>query len=288
MASMRDIKRRIKSVNSTRQITKAMNLVASSKLSRAKGRFMCTQPFFRYTRKAIAKIVMGSGGISHPYLKEREVKNTCVIVITGDRGLCGGYNTNVCKTAIAVSNERENITFVTIGNKGRDYLRHRHKDISASYRGISEKPQYSDARIIGERVLKKYDSGEFDEVYLAYTEFISTISNEPKLIKLLPMDADEFKDEHIQKTDNTLTIYEPSEEEVLDYIVPKYVNTILYGAMVESAACELSSRMTAMDSATENASEMIADLNLLYNRVRQGAITQEITEIVGGSNALQG
>ncbi|MBQ6553634.1 MAG: F0F1 ATP synthase subunit gamma, partial [Firmicutes bacterium] len=143
-------------------------------------------------------------------------------------------------------------------------------------------------RIIGERVLQKYDSGEFDEVYLAYTEFISTISNEPKLIKLLPMDADEFKDENIQKTDNTLTIYEPSEEEVLDYIVPKYVNTILYGAMVESAACELSSRMTAMDSATENASEMIADLNLLYNRVRQGAITQEITEIVGGSNALSG
>ena len=160
--------------------------------------------------------------------------------------------------------------------------------LAASYRGISEKPQYSDARIIGERVLQKYDSGEFDEVYLAYTEFISTISNEPKLIKLLPMDADEFKDENIQKTDNTLTIYEPSEEEVLDYIVPKYVNTILYGAMVESAACELSSRMTAMDSATENASEMIADLNLLYNRVRQGAITQEITEIVGGSNALSG
>jgi F-type H+-transporting ATPase subunit gamma len=287
MASMRDIKRRIKSVNSTRQITKAMNLVASSKLSRAKGRFISTQPFFRQTRKAIAQIVTGSSGISHPYLKEREVKNTCVMVITGDRGLCGGYNTNVCKTAISVADERENITFVTIGNKGREYLKHRHKDISASYRGISEKPQYCDARIIGEEVLKKYDAGEIDEVYLAYTEFISTISNEPKLIKLLPMDASEFSDEHLEKS-STLTIYEPSEEEVLDYIVPKYVNTILYGAMVESAACELSSRMTAMDSATENASEMIDDLNLLYNRVRQGAITQEITEIVGGSNALSG
>ena len=133
-----------------------------------------------------------------------------------------------------------------------------------------------------------YDEGEVDEIYLAYTEFVSTISNEPKVIKLMPLNADEFTDIKTDDKDLTLTIYEPGEEEVLDYIIPKYVNTILYGAMVESAACELSSRMTAMDSATENASEMIDDLNLLYNRVRQGAITQEITEIVGGSNALQG
>lgn len=288
MASMRDIKRRIKSVNSTRQITKAMNLVASSKLSRAKGRFLSTQPFFKQTRHAIAEIVTGSSGVTHRYLRERPVKKTCVMVITGDRGLCGGYNTNVCKTALSAASEREDLTFITIGSKGRDYLKHRHMHISAGYRGISEKPQYSDARHIGEKVLELYDKGEVDEVYLAYTEFISTISNEPKMIKLLPMDAEDFKDEKVEKHGSTLTIYEPNEEEVLNYIVPKYVNTILYGAMVESAACELSSRMTAMDSATENASEMIDDLNLLYNRVRQGAITQEITEIVGGSNALSG
>ena len=177
---------------------------------------------------------------------------------------------------------------MTIGGKGRDYLRHRNKDIAKSYRGISEKPNYDDARLIGEKVLKMYDEGEVDEIYLAYTEFVSTISNEPKVIKLMPLNADEFTDIKTEDKDLTLTIYEPGEEEVLDYIIPKYVNTILYGAMVESAACELSSRMTAMDSATENAAEMIDDLNLLYNRVRQGAITQEITEIVGGSNALQG
>lgn len=286
MASMRDIKRRIKSVSSTQQITKAMNLVASSKLTRAKNRFKDTQPFFDNTRRAIAEIMVGGSGATHPYLQEREIKNTAVIVITGDRGLCGGYNSNVCKTALGAAEGKENVTFVTIGSKGKDYLKHRHQSVAAAYRGISEKPQYDDARIIGERVLAMYDKGEIDEVYLAYTEFISTISNEPRLIKLLPMDGSEFADESIEPS-NTLTIYEPSEEEVLDYIVPKYVNTVLYGAMVESAACELSSRMTAMDSATENASEMIDDLNLLYNRVRQGAITQEITEIVGGSNALE-
>ena len=283
---MRDIKRRIKSVNSTQQITKAMNLVASSKLSRAKARFKDTKPFFRHTRRAIAQIMQGSSGASHRYLQKRDVKNTCVMVITGDRGLCGGYNVNVCKAALNTVQDG-NATFVTIGSKGRDYLKHRNMSIAAGFRGISEKPQYDDARHIGEKVLKMYDAGEVDEIYLAYTEFVSTISNEPKVIKLLPLDASEFEHIKTEEKDLTLTIYEPSEEEVLDYIIPKYLNTVLYGAMVESAACELSSRMTAMDSATENASEMIDSLNLLYNRVRQSAITQEITEIVGGSNALE-
>ena len=285
MASMRDIKRRIKSVSSTQQITKAMNLVASSKLSKAKGRFMETQPFFKHTRRAIGNIVKGNGVTTHRYLAERSVKKTCVMVITGDRGLCGGYNVNVCKAALREAGSKDT-AYITIGGKGRDYLKHRNKELAFCFRGISEKPQYDDARHIGEKVLKMYDSGEIDEVYLAYTEFISTISNEPKVIKLLPLNADEFESNGKEK-DLTLTIYEPGEEEVLDYIIPKYLNTVLYGAMVESAACELSSRMTAMDSATENASEMIDDLNLLYNRVRQGAITQEITEIVGGSNALE-
>ena len=284
MASMRDIKRRIKSVSSTQQITKAMNLVASSKLSKAKGRFMDTQPFFRHTRRAIGNIIKNNNGTTHRYLKEREVKKSCTLVITGDRGLCGGYNVNVCKAALNAADGKET-AYITIGSKGRDYLKHRNMDIADCFRGISEKPQYGDAKYIGEKVLEMFDSGEIDEVYLAYTEFISTISNEPKVIKLLPLDAAAFELDDKEK-DLTLTIYEPGEEEVLDYIIPKYLNTILYGAMVEAAACELSSRMTAMDSATENANEMIGDLNLLYNRVRQGAITQEITEIVGGSNAL--
>jgi len=280
MASMRDIKRRIKSVNSTQQITKAMNLVASSKLTKAKNRLMDTRPFFGETRKVIAGIVGGSKGVSHPFLQKREVRKKAVILITGDRGLCGGYNTNVSKAAMACIDNVNNVSAVTVGSKGREFLKRRGVNIIKAYTGISENPDYSDALSIGRLALDLFTKEEADEVYLAYTEFISTLSSEPKLIKILPVDPGEFDEE---VSGQALTIYEPSEEAVLDYVIPKYVNTVIFGAMVESAVCELGARMTAMDSATENASEMIDSLNLLYNRARQSAITQEITEIVGGS-----
>jgi len=282
MASMRDIKRRIKSVNSTQQITKAMNLVASSKLTRAKNRLMDTRPFFQETRKVIAGIVNGSKGISHPFLEKRDVKRKAVILITGDRGLCGGYNVNVSKAAMSCIDNTDNVSAITVGSKGREYFKRRGVNILESYTGISENPDYSDALKIGRLALDLFTEGEADEVYLAYTEFISTLSSEPKLIKLLPVDVNEFNDDNAD-SEQALTIYEPDEEAVLEYVIPKYVNTVIFGAMVESAVCELGARMTAMDSATENASEMIDSLNLLYNRARQGAITQEITEIVGGS-----
>ena len=282
MASMRDIKRRIKSVNSTQQITKAMNLVASSKLTRAKGRLMDTRPFFQETRKVIANVVNGSKGISHPYLEKRDVKKKAVILITGDRGLCGGYNANVSKAAFSLIDDKENTLAITVGSKGREFFKRRGVNILSSYTGISENPDYLDALKIGQQVLDLFTKEEADEVYLAYTEFISTLSSEPKLIKVLPVDVNEF-DTDDSYDNQVLTIYEPDEEAVLEYVIPKYINTVIFGAMVESAVCELGARMTAMDSATENASEMIDDLNLLYNRARQGAITQEITEIVGGS-----
>lgn len=282
MASMRDIKRRIKSVNSTQQITKAMNLVASSKLTRAKGRLMDTRPFFQETRKVIANVVNGSKGISHPYLEKRDVKKKAVILITGDRGLCGGYNANVSKAAFSLIDDKENTLAITVGSKGREFFKRRGVNILSSYTGISENPDYLDALKIGQQVLDLFTKEEADEVYLAYTEFISTLSSEPKLIKVLPVDVNEF-DTDDSYDNQALTIYEPDEEAVLEYVIPKYINTVIFGAMVESAVCELGARMTAMDSATENASEMIDDLNLLYNRARQGAITQEITEIVGGS-----
>lgn len=283
MASMRDIKRRIKSVNSTQQITKAMNLVASSKLTRARNRLNDTRPFFNETRKAIADIVSGSKGISHPFLQEREVKSTAVIVLTGDRGLCGGYNVNVSKAALERAEASADAKLITIGTKAREYFKAKGKNIIETYTGISEKPEYEDALKIAGKALKLFTSGEVDEVYLAYTEFISTLSSEPKLIKILPVDVNEFKNDETEPQSHALTMYEPNEEAVLDYVIPKYVNTVIFGALVESAVCELGARMTAMDSATENATEMIDSLSLLYNRARQGAITQEITEIVGGS-----
>ncbi len=285
MASMRDIKRRIKSVNSTQQITKAMNLVASSKLTKAKNRFTDTKPFFQATRNVIADVVKGSKGISNEFMEEREVKNSLIVVITGDRGLCGGYNANVCKEAYALS-KGKNASFITVGSKAREFFSHKKCNIVTSYRDMSEKPDYSDAYILGSKVIDMYTKGEADEIYLVYTRFISTLTNEPEHIKLLPLDPKDFEGSNAPHS-STLTIYEPDEESVLEYVIPKYVNTVIFGAMIESAVCELSSRMTAMDSATENASEMIAHLNLVYNRVRQGAITQEITEIVSGSNALE-
>lgn len=281
MASMRDIKRRIRSVNSTQQITKAMNLVASSKLTKAKNRLMDTRPFFKETRKVIAGVVGGSKGISHPFLEKRDVKRKAVILITGDRGLCGGYNMNVSKAAMSCIDDIDKVSAITVGSKGREFFKRRGVNIIKSYTGVSENPTYSDALKIGQLALDLFTKEEADEVYLAYTEFISTISSEPKLIKVLPVDVNEFKND--ADSNQALTIYEPSEEAVLEYVIPKYVNTVIFGAMVESAVCELGARMTAMDSATENASDMIDSLNLLYNRARQGAITQEITEIVGGS-----
>lgn len=281
MASMRDIKRRIKSVNSTQQITKAMNLVASSKLNRARSRLNDTQPFFNETRKVIANIVNGSKGIDHPFLEQRATGKKAVIVITGDRGLCGGYNVNVSKMAMTVVDTKDNTSVITVGSKGRDYFKRRGANVVESFIGISEKPAYTDALKIGRLALDLFINQQADEVYIAYTEFISTITSEPKLIKILPVDANDFKTDTSKSS--ALTIYEPDEEAVLDYIIPKYVNTVIFGAMVESAVCELGARMTAMDSATENATEMVDKLNLLYNRARQGAITQEITEIVSGS-----
>ncbi len=283
MASMRDIKRRIKSVNSTQQITKAMYLVASSKLTRARNRLNDTRPFFNETRKAIADILSGSKGIKHPLLERREVKSSAVIVLAGDRGLCGGYNVNVSKAALERANASKDAKIISVGSKAREYFKARNKSIVDSYTGVSEKPSYETASKIAGKALELFLSGEADEVYLAYTEFISTLTSEPKVIKILPVDVDEFKSDNAAAKSHALTIYEPNEEAVLNYVIPKYVNTVIFGALVESSVCELGARMTAMDSATENASEMIDYLNLMYNRARQGAITQEITEIVSGS-----
>ncbi|MCD7777528.1 MAG: ATP synthase F1 subunit gamma [Clostridiales bacterium] len=283
MASMRDIKRRIKSVNSTRQITKAMNLVASSKLNKAKARLEGTKPFAEETRKVIAEIGAAAGGLNNPLFAE-EVKGNkaLVIVLTGDKGLCGGYNSNVCKEAQALC-EGKDAKLITVGTKGRDYFKRRSVPIDKSVVGISEHFEFGDAVALGERALKMYKEKEVDAVYLVSTKYISSISSAPKSIRLLPVNPNEFEGE--AKADS-LVLYEPSEEAVLEYIVPKYVNTVIYGGLVEASVCELGARMTAMDAATDNAEEMLDSLNLLYNRVRQGAITNEITEIVNGSNAL--
>ena len=279
---MREIKRRIKSVGGTRQITKAMNLVASSKLNRSKELYTQVMPFYEMTRKVIAGMIGSLDTTGIRYLTESDNDHITVIVLAGDRGLCGGYNIGVCQAALETAGDMD-CDFITVGSKAFDYLNSRGKSISYSLKGISEKPTYEDARRIGERVVRDYVSGKTGAVYLAYTRYNSTISYESTCIRLFPFDINEVADIR-KEEERSITLYEPSAEAVFSYVLPKYINTVIYGAMAEASLCEQSARMTAMDSATENADDMLDSLNISYNRARQGAITQEITEIVAGSD----
>lgn len=282
--SMQDIKRRIKSVGSTKQITNAMELVSSSKLKKARKRLTKTEPYFLTVSRSIKDILATSRGISHPMLEKREVKNRCYIIVTSDRGLCGGYNVNIIKKVEADLDSKENTKMITIGQKGRSHFNRRNYDVKGSFVNISEDPTFMDATQIGNMALKLYEKGEVDEVNIAYTQFKSTINHEPTILKLLPAESIAKEDTEGKRI---LTEYEPSPEVVLDYLIPKYIRSTIYGAMIESSASEQGARRMAMESATDNAQEMIDDLNLKYNRARQAAITQEIAEIVGGAEALK-
>ncbi|MBF8983766.1 ATP synthase F1 subunit gamma [Lutibacter sp. B2] len=283
---MLDIKRRIKSVNNTKQITKAMELVSSSKLKRARERAETIKPYFYTVKETVQDIFSNDTNIDHRYVTPRAVKKSVYIVITSDRGLCGGYNINPIKLGIAHMQDKKNVSVITIGNKARDYFRNRKYEMDGEFTGISEKPTYQDAKKISSLALKLYEKKMADEVYIIYTQFVSTLTQNPQMIKLLP-----FTSEGNGKVDEShkpfeYISYEPSPEALLDYIIPKYIESTIYGAMAESAASEQAARRVAMESATDNAEEMIDNLTLNYNRARQAAITQEIAEIVGGAEAL--
>lgn len=282
--TMRDIKRRIRSVGSTKQITKAMELVSSAKLRKARLKLESTRPYSETIVRSIREILSSTTGIRHPFLVKREVKNTAYIVLTGDRGLAGGFNSNIIKLAESQMKDKEHTTIIAVGIKGRDYFRRRDYKIAGEYLHIAEEPQYLDAQSIGKQVIELYKNGDVDEVNIVFSRFKSTISQEPRVIKLLPaegMDGDK------EKKASTLIEYEPSPEGVLDYLIPKYIQSAIYGALIESSAGIQGATRTAMESATDNAEEMMDKLGLLYNRARQGSITQEITEIVGGVEALK-
>lgn len=286
MASMRDIKRRKGSIQSTQQITKAMKLVSTVKLQKAKNRAEQTNPYFNYMYQTVTSMLAKSGNINHPYLNKGDSTKKAVVVITSNRGLAGGYNSNVVKL-VTGSEElvKEDLEIYAIGNKGKEALERKGYTIKADASEIIESPSYEDAAVLCKEVLDAYVSGEIGEIYLAYTHFKNTVSHEPTLIKLLPV---EFDEEEIEKAadSNVLMNYEPNEEEALDMIIPKYVTSLFYGALVEAVASENGARMQAMDSATSNADELISDLTLKYNRARQGSITQELTEIIAGASAI--
>ncbi|MDR3239517.1 MAG: ATP synthase F1 subunit gamma [Clostridiales bacterium] len=292
MASMRSIKRRIRSVGSTQQITRAMNLVAASKFQRAKAKLDSARPFYEETNCVIQSLVAASQDLSSPFIQTRPVENTAFVVISGDRGLCGGYNVNAAKAAGELVAAKGHEQIVTVGIKARDYFKRRKRRVIRTYQGVSETPFYEDAREIGLFVMDLYNARDVDEVYLVYTSFQSMLRHTVRTVKILPLDkealvGDALSDGEALDGDIPRKLdFEPDAETLFEQIIPKYICTFIYGALVEASVCEQGARMTSMDNATKNSMELIDKFTLQYNRARQGAITQEITEIVGGANAL--
>ena len=285
MASMKDIKRRRDSIQSTGQITKAMKLVSTVKLQKAKGKAESTKPYSDLMYETICNMLARSGNINHKYLQAGESSKKAIITITANRGLAGGYNTNITKLITESGIPKEDIDIIAIGTKGIDYLARRGYNITEDDSEVINAPLYTDARNICDRLLERFAAGEIGEIYLAYTSFKNTVVHEPKLIKLLPVSID-TEGVNSESKDTTPMNYEPAEDEALNLIIPKYVCSLIYGALIEAVASENGARMQAMDNATSNADEMISDLSLKYNRARQASITQELTEIIAGANAI--
>ena len=279
--STKDIKNRIRSMESTKQITKAMEMVAASKLRQAQNRVLASRPYFEILYQSILDITESNRDFSSPYLRKREGGRVLMIVIAGDRGLAGGYNSNVIKLCLQEMQGKD-AEVLPMGKKTLDYFRSHGISVRTdAYAEVAEL-NISDCFCVAKDVCKAYLAGEYDEVRLVYTNFVSVLSQVPASMKVLPLEEVSAVEKKGARMD---TVYEPNVEEAFAAIVPEYLGGILYGAVCESRCSEQAARRTAMDSATQNAEEMIADLNLKYNRARQAAITQEITEIVAGAEA---
>ena len=278
--STKDIKNRIRSMESTKQITKAMEMVAASKLRQAQNRVLASRPYFEILYQTITDITRSNRDFSSPFLRKREGNRTLLIVIAGDRGLAGGYNSNVLKLCLQEM-EGKDATVLPIGKKAVDFFKSKKIPMLTENYAEAAAVGIGDCFSISKQLSKAYLAGEFDEIHVAYTNFVSVLSQVPATMKLLPLSKPEA--EETAEVRQCVTVYEGEPEEVFASIVPEYLGGILYGALCESRAAEQAARRSAMDSATQNADEMIADLSLKFNRARQAAITQEITEIVAGS-----
>ncbi|MBR3949341.1 MAG: ATP synthase F1 subunit gamma [Oscillospiraceae bacterium] len=279
--STKEIKNRIRSMESTKQITKAMEMVAASKLRRAQAQISSSRPYFEILYSTIQDITRANKDFSSPYLREREVRKVMYIVIAGDRGLAGGYNSNILKMVYADIQGKDAVV-LPIGKKAVDFFKSKGIPCLTDLYAEAADVSIGDCFSISKRLCNAFLAEEFDQVYVAYTQFVSVLSQVPTSMSLLPLKKPEPKpSEDVKRSCDT--IYEGDPEEVFASIVPEYLGGILYGALCESRAAEQAARRSAMDSATQNADEMIADLSLKFNRARQAAITQEITEIVAGS-----
>ena len=286
MASLRDLRRRIKSTDNMQKITKAMKAVAAAKMRRAQDTVMAARPYSKRMRAVLGRVAGATtGAANHPLLVVRDAKKVAYVIVTSDRGLCGGFNGNVIRmTEHELRNSSAEISLITIGRKSYDYFRKRGYKIEKEYVGLGDDIKYSTAREISSILINKYSEEEYDAVYIIFSQFVNVLVQRPTMIKVLPAEPPE-EDENAIKVNY---IFEPpTAKAVLAELLPKYIENAIYQSMLESKAGEQSARMTAMDNATKNASDMISSLTLSMNRARQAAITSEISEIVGGAAALE-
>lgn len=292
MASLKEVRNRITSVNSTMQITKAMKMVAAAKLRRAQDRIIQMRPYAKKLNELIAQVSQGTEvGASSPYTQVREVKNVLIVMVTSDRGLCGAFNTNVIKAAVAFINEnyplqleKGNISVLSLGKKGSEAFARRGIKVDNEFTDIFQRLSFDTAKEAAEKVMAAFAEGTYDEVVLVYNEFKNVATQIIRTEKILPLVSEETE----EKTSNTDYIFEPSEEEIILELIPKAIKLSVFKAVLDSNASEHGARMTAMDKATENGGELLKALKIEYNRSRQAAITKEILEIVGGAEALKG
>ena len=282
---MRDITRQIKSVQNTKQITKAMEMVAAAKLRRSQEAATAARPYAEKIQEVVNSIASGTKGIKNPILVSREIKKTGYLVITSDRGLAGGYNANLLRKLVMTIRENhkssDEYELMVIGRRGRDYFKKRNMPVLDETTGLSDSPKFADIKEIASRAVTNYTLGVYDELYIVYNKFHNAISQEPVLNRLLPLVVEDKQSTSVGANYE----YEPSPEEVLDVLLPKYAETLIFSALLEGKASEFGARMTAMGNATKNANEMVSRLTLVYNRARQASITQEISEIVAGASA---
>ena len=282
--SMQDVKRRIKSVTSMEHITNAMKLVSAAKLRRAKATFEQTNKQLHFITDTIGEIFTSTTNIPEEYLEgNREIKNTCYIILTSSKGLCGGFNSNVIRKAEEAMRVRKSVPkIVAVGSKGRDYFAKEGIEIIGDYEDPPETISFLATQQLSRPIIKMYEDGEIDEVVLVYTAYLSTLDQQATAIRMLPFQPE--KNANVMMHDKDIE-YGPSMEAVFNYLVPKYVETMVYNAIVESATCEHAARRMAMENATDNARDMLQELSLNYNRARQAAITNQLIEIVSGSEA---
>jgi F-type H+-transporting ATPase subunit gamma len=288
MASLKSIKKRIVSVKNTRQITKAMKMVSAAKLRRAQENVVAARPYAQKMGEVLQSLAGNLEGDLHPLLEKRDAKKLLLIVVTSDRGLCGGFNSNLCKAGERYLKEQqgaiEQISVLTVGRKGYEFLKNRHT-IYKNFSNIISKPNYQAAALLAQDVVDGYMAGEYDQVVMLYNAFRTVMSQDITFQQLLPIEPDE---QAAVEEAGVEYIYEPSVGDLLAEILPKNIEVQIFKAMLESVAGEHGARMTAMDSASKNASEMIGKLTLQYNRARQAAITTELMEIISGAESIKG